>query len=100
MSVYVDDGKNLFGRMIMCHMLADSREELDVMADQIGVQRKWIQFPGTWKEHYDICKSKKQLAVQLGAIEIGSREFVKKMITRRNNLLVYEFFFHLEHHAN
>jgi len=83
MSVYVDDGKNPYGRMIMCHMQADTREELDAMADKIGVQRKWIQFPGTWKEHYDICKSKKQQAVQLGAIEIGSREFVKMMLKRR-----------------
>lgn len=70
MTVYVDDPIWTFGRMMMCHMVADTREELDRMADTIGVQRKWIQYPGTKREHYDICKSKRRLAVKAGAQEI------------------------------
>jgi hypothetical protein len=63
-----------FGRMVMCHMAADTREELLVMATRIGVAHKWIQHPGTWKEHFDICRSKRAKAVALGAVEVSQRE--------------------------
>lgn len=76
MSVYVDESVWPFGRMMMCHMVADSRAELDQMADKIGVARRWIQKPGTDREHYDICKSKRALAVQNGAIELTAFELV------------------------
>lgn len=74
MSVYVDDMTAPFGRMIMSHMLADTREELDAMADVIGVAHKWIQHPGTWKEHYDIAQSKRRLAIKAGALEISGHQ--------------------------
>lgn len=67
MSVYVDDAQNEFGRMKMCHMLADTTDELLAMADRLGVARKWIQFPGTYREHFDIAMSKRRLALQHGA---------------------------------
>lgn len=68
MSVYVDDMEAEFGRMKMCHMYADSHEELVAMADAIGVARKWIQHPGhPVKEHFDIALSKKKLALAFGA---------------------------------
>ena len=70
MSVYVDPAVWPFGRMIMCHMFADTHEELVAMADKIGVARKWIQHAGTYKEHFDIAKSKRALAVSAGAIEV------------------------------
>lgn len=68
--VYVDDMEAPFGHMIMCHMIADTTEELLSMADKIGIQRKWIQCPGTPKEHFDIALSKRKLAVRFGAVEI------------------------------
>lgn len=77
MSVYVDNARHHFGRMIMCHMWADTRDELFAMADKIGVQRKWFQRPAnvdlpgmnaSW-EHFDIAISKRNLAISLGAIE-------------------------------
>lgn len=42
MAVYVDPAQHPFGRMIMCHMWADTLDELLAMADRIGVQRKWL----------------------------------------------------------
>jgi len=75
MSVYVDDMRANFGRMVMCHMLADTDEELHAMADRIGVARKWFQGPPkTRNSHYDIALSKRALAVQFGAKEITWRE--------------------------
>lgn len=73
--VYVDDMQAPFGRMIMCHMYADTSDELHAMADAIGVARKWCQHPGTWKEHYDIAKSKRAIAVAHGAIETTWRHY-------------------------
>jgi uncharacterized protein DUF4031 len=69
MSVYVDNMNATYGRMIMNHMYADSHDELVAMADKIGVARKWIQHAGTYKEHFDIALSKKQLAIANGAKE-------------------------------
>lgn len=77
--IYVDDMKAPFSRMIMCHMAADTREELLHMADRIGVARKWIQKAGTPKEHFDICLSKRALAVRFGAKEITWGEMLGVM---------------------
>lgn len=76
MSVYVDDFNAPFGRMRMCHMMADTREELDAMADKINVARKWIQLEGRFP-HYDICLSKKKEAIAAGVIECTARDMVK-----------------------
>jgi len=84
MTVYVDDMRAPFGRMVMCHMAADTREELDAMADKIGVSRRWIQHEDGWKEHYDISLGKRALAVQNGAVEIDQYEMVERMIERRD----------------
>ncbi|NCT98712.1 MAG: DUF4031 domain-containing protein [Comamonadaceae bacterium] len=75
MSVYVDDMRAKFGRLVMCHMLADTDAELHAMADRIGVARRWWQSPEkTSGSHYDIALSKRALAVQSGAIEITWRQ--------------------------
>ncbi len=77
MSVYVDKSVYKYGRMTMCHLIADTPEELHEMADKIGVQRRWFQKPpeaSFW--HYDICKTKRILAVACGALECDRSEFV------------------------
>jgi Protein of unknown function (DUF4031) len=68
MSIYVDDMKASFGRMIMCHMVADTHHELVEMARKIGVAVFWIQKMDTADEHFDICKSKRARTIAAGAI--------------------------------
>ncbi|QIH07135.1 MULTISPECIES: DUF4031 domain-containing protein [unclassified Pseudomonas] len=83
MTVYVDDMNATFGRMKMCHMFADSTEELLAMADQIGVKPKWLQKPGTIREHFDICLSKRARAVEMGAAEISYPDDVAELMRKR-----------------
>lgn len=72
MSVYVDQEANAFGRMIMCHMFADTIAELHDFAGSIGMRREWFQpfsFP-----HYDVAKGRRAAALRLGAVEVDRRE--------------------------
>lgn len=78
--VYVDNSRHRFGRMIMCHMVADTRSELDAMADKIGVKRKWFH-----RGHYNICLAKRVEAVAAGAKEISIREAVKFRVHLKGN---------------
>jgi hypothetical protein len=75
--VYVDTMKAKFGPYKMCHMIADTSEELHAMADTIGVGRKWCQMKDTPREHYDIAMTKKALAVSAGAIEVTKKDLVR-----------------------
>lgn len=69
MSVYVDNARHAYGRMIMCHMWADSLDELLQMADAIGVERRWLQEPpkASWV-HFDVSIAKKMAAIGRGAV--------------------------------
>ncbi len=73
MTVYVDDMRAPFGRMVMCHMLADTDDELHAMARSIGVARRWWQAP-PHESHYDVCLAMRARAVALGAVEISARQ--------------------------
>lgn len=90
MAVYVDDMKAKFGRMFMCHMVADTDDELHEMAAKIGVARRWHQKAGTHKSHYDICLSKRAVAVKLGAVEITQRETAA--LVKRKQMAVAQLF--------
>lgn len=91
MAVYVDDVEIPFGRMLMCHLWADTDAELLAMVDTIGVQRKWIQGHPTlslpqfrkasWV-HFDVAKGMRARAIAAGAIEtdmFGPTEHVAKL---------------------
>ena len=87
MPAYVADVSHPFGRMRMCHLWADTMEELYAMVDAIGVKRKWIQTPpkASWI-HFDICVSKKKEAIKNGAIltdKYGPSLFVAKQHLER-----------------
>jgi len=74
MPVYVDDAFIPYGRMKMCHMIADTEEELHTMADIVGLRRQWFQSGS--KPHYDVCKSKRSEAIRQGAIPVTSKELI------------------------
>jgi len=77
-TVYIDDMRAPFGRLIMCHMIADTEQELHAMADRIGVRRKWYQ-----GDHYDIALAKKKLAIAAGARLITIRQLACMVALRR-----------------
>ncbi|MBW3243484.1 DUF4031 domain-containing protein [Epibacterium sp. DP7N7-1] len=83
MTVYVDDVRHRYGRMIMCHMWADSIEELLKMADRIGMNRCWLQQPpkASWV-HFDVSLTMKAKAIAAGAVltdRYGPLEHVARM---------------------
>lgn len=82
MAVYVDDMRAPFGRMIMCHMIADTHGELIAMAEKLGLQRRWIQHEGTHREHFDISLTKRALAIRYGAKEISWRELGERVFAQ------------------
>ncbi len=88
MPVFVDDMRVPFRRMIMCHMFADTDDELHAMAARIGVARRWHQRPelvvlgvpvptpgmvASWS-HYDISQGMRARALQYGAIAMRWRD--------------------------
>ncbi len=75
MPVYVDAPIHRHGRMRMCHMVADTLDELHAMADIIGIKRRWFQRHPR-HPHYDICKAKRALSIKAGAIAVTRRDLV------------------------
>lgn len=83
MTLYVDDVRHKFRHMTMCHMWADTLDELLGMARRIGVQAKWLQQPpkASWV-HFDISLGKKDLARKYGAVltdKYGPLEHLAKL---------------------
>ena len=86
MAVYVDDmfkpakvkNGNRWVTSKWCHLQADTREELDSMADRIGLKRSRIQnSDNPVKRHYDVTESRRAAAVAAGAVEIGMLELAR-----------------------
>ena len=86
-TVYVDDmylyPMGEYRGMKMSHMMADTTEELLEMAHRCCVARKWIQNSGTFAEHFDISKSKRDIAVAHGAVQITMRQMAAYQRKRR-----------------
>ena len=80
MPVYVDDMRlpAKVGRTQArwSHLMADTTLELEEFAAKLGLKPKWIQYPGTWKEHYDVTDTVRTKAIKLGAeaVAYSSRE--------------------------
>jgi hypothetical protein len=67
-------------------MIADTLDELHEMADAIGIARKWFQGDSSFP-HYDICKAKRALAIEKGAIELSRRDFIYTLRSLRQAMI-------------
>ena len=89
MTVYVDDMYlypiGQLGRMKMSHMMADTTEELLAMAHLCAIAKRWIQHAGTYAEHFDISKSKRDIAVTYGAVQITLRQMAEYQRKKRDD---------------
>ena len=60
-----------------CHMIADSVEELKIVANHIGLKPEWFQplsFP-----HFDLTESKRKQAILYGAVSLSLQDMGKKI---------------------
>lgn len=78
MTVYVDNARLPFRGMVMCHMFADTTEELHQMAHAIGLRRAWFQTDSVL-EHYDVSLSMRDKAIKRGALSVDG-QWLKKRI--------------------
>jgi len=83
MSVYVDKlynhGWRLYNRSVLsCHLFADSVEELIKFGATIGLKKSWIHHGNHNFIHFDIVESKRIKAIDLGAIYLQGRHWLKK----------------------
>ena len=100
MSVYVDNARNPFGRILMCHMVADGVDKLFGVADRIGLARRHFQAVSFL--HFDLSQSYRLKAIRAGAVVVDRRKLVEVMrryrvrigldedeLTRPRSLLTY-----------
>jgi hypothetical protein len=71
-----------------CHMMSDQpgaagEQELIAFAALIGIQKRWLQKPGTEWAHFDLMPHVRAIAVRAGAREVTSRELVAGIVARR-----------------
>jgi hypothetical protein len=62
------------------HLQADTREELLAFAAQLGLAPAWLQRrPGRpERDHYDLTRARRRLALELGATPESWREGVRR----------------------
>ncbi len=81
MTIYVDTIRH-YPSGLWCHMAADgSIEELQRLAEKIGLSRSRLQHHRL-VPHYDLRPVVRERAVALGAVEVSSKELLRR--TRRD----------------
>jgi hypothetical protein len=89
MSCYVDSVRSYPGAGLryteFCHLLADTRDELHAMADQLGMPRRFFQ-EHPWRWHHDLPAPLRAQAVELGAVEVTMHEVGALLRRRRREL--------------
>jgi hypothetical protein len=58
------------------HLISDSSyEELHAFAEQLGIPRRAFQ-----GDHYDVPTDYRDRAIELGAVAVGSRELLRRLV--------------------
>ena len=86
MPVYVDNAQIPYGRMKMCHVLADTQAELLDMVKKINIDPKPLEHEGMENEHFNISMTYREKAIKEGAIEVDSRALVALIRRKRQAL--------------
>ena len=68
----------------VCHLLADSEEELVEFAARIGLNPSWIQRGKLL--HFDLTEGKRKAAVAAGAKEVDDRFIAKRLMEVRHGV--------------
>jgi hypothetical protein len=91
MSCYVDTVRSYPGAGLrfseFCHLLADTRQELHEMAEQLGMPRRFFQ-DHPWRWHYDLPAHVREHAIELGAHEVTMHD-IGALLRRRRAELPY-----------
>lgn len=87
MTVYVDDMLRpaRVGRLRSrwSHLLADTHQELMSMASELGLRPQWIQYAGTYREHFDLTEPKRLQALGFGAVAITYPHGTGRVLTAK-----------------
>jgi predicted HAD superfamily phosphohydrolase len=74
-AVLVDEPRWMWRGRLWCHLVSDtSYVELHVFAEAVGIPRR--AFHG---DHYDIPEERRAEVVTAGALEVGSRELLRRL---------------------
>jgi len=74
--ILVDDAVWPWRGRRWAHLVSDtSYDELHAFADELGVPRRSFQ-----GDHYDIPSEYRDAALALGAVPVGSRELVRRLV--------------------
>lgn len=77
MRIYVDSAIHPWKGQLWCHLFSPDIDALHLFAKAIGMRREWFQDPKTMNvswPHYDINSSRRSVAVQMGAVELGKNQ--------------------------
>ncbi|MBA3769686.1 MAG: DUF4031 domain-containing protein [Blastocatellia bacterium] len=69
-----------------CHLIADSVAELKEFAVRMGLREEWFQPLSS--PHFDLTREARVAAIDLGAIELNTRDFVAKLRDLRAHRLL------------
>lgn len=89
MTVYVDEFKLWLPRQPRpfqdgsAHLSADTLDELHKFARNIGMQRSWFQ-KHVSMPHYDLVWSRRERALELGAVFVPARQQALARIAQRS----------------